>query len=526
MSFFLILWSLIMQLQAIDTGQPARISHKPLHFIKTKLHFPPQAGPELKGKPIGDFILPFQEKIIKSALDRDGNFNKSTVFTGYSRKISKSLVYSLIFLYLLENKEGLALVNMASTHGQSSVVFDQIRNLIAHSPLGLKSKYLLRREWLENKETNTKLQRVYNSPDANLGLQPAALIADELSAMADKKNIQSIVTGMSLAPGGGLKLYASNPPESEHWSTDFVDGLRTDDDSKVFDFSAPPESDISKPESWSAANPFVKHYVESKDKIYEGIYHWYRKEAQKACLSKTAELEFRKYALGQRVAMSAYKLCQSDQLKIADESIYQDKSLRVACGFDLSFRSDYTAASVVLFNEDTETFFIKPFLFLANLQNRYPSQRSLFKSWSEQNLIYLFNKPEINRHFVFKTIKDFLKEKNIKPEMFTADVALSKQWKLDEHFKPITLEWQSPRNVTGAIRFLEKSISSGKVFLIGESAPARWHFECSLVARKSMGFCSVYRSSVHHSIDLVDATVTAVKFLSETKRKKFNYFIT
>ena len=60
--------------------------HEPLEFIKNRLIFLPLSGPKLAGQKVGKFILPFQEKIIRAALNEKGEPNKN-IFMGFSRKI-------------------------------------------------------------------------------------------------------------------------------------------------------------------------------------------------------------------------------------------------------------------------------------------------------------------------------------------------------------------------------------------------------------------------------------------------------
>ena len=64
------------------------MKHQPLEWIKKNCIFLPVSGPALAGKPVGDFILKFQEKIITSALNPDGSPNKN-IFINGARKVSK-----------------------------------------------------------------------------------------------------------------------------------------------------------------------------------------------------------------------------------------------------------------------------------------------------------------------------------------------------------------------------------------------------------------------------------------------------
>ena len=166
--------------------KPTHSHHQPLEWIKT-LKFPPQSGQLLNGKLVGEHILPFQEDIIKQALTPQGKPNKS-IFLGYTRKISKSYLFSWIFVYLLEHWPGCSIICMASTYSQSDIVFQAIKNMIIFGPDHLKKKYKFLQDEIKNKTNQAVLKKIFNSPTANLGLMNVqALIADELSAYKDRK---------------------------------------------------------------------------------------------------------------------------------------------------------------------------------------------------------------------------------------------------------------------------------------------------------------------------------------------------
>ena len=523
-SFFLMLLMVFSMQQKLFESKAER-EHKPLTWISENLFFPPQSGPALAGQKVGKFILPFQESIIKDALTPEGKPNKS-VFIGYTRKISKSYLFAWIYTYILEHWPGAQLINMASTYGQSDIIFSSVKNQILFSEL--KNKYKIRKDWLENKKSFSKLQKIFNSPTANLGLvNVTALIADELSAYPDRRNLDAITSGMSLAIGGRpLVFYATNPAEfSEHWTIDYIKGLKADPQLAYYDFSADPDSKLDDLKQWGKANPFIAHYLQTKDPVYKGVFDFYKRELKKAQESKESELVFRRMQLGQSVSADAYRFVDVSKIKIADDSIYEDKTMRVALGIDLAWKWDFCAFCLVFFNEDTESVFVKPFLFLANVKERYPSQKALFEGWHNAGHIHIFNKPEIIRDKAIDIVKKFIADKKIKIEKVVSDPALAKQWRLDNEWSNIEYTWMSPRNMTGAIRYLEKTAASEKLFFIGKNPALAYHFSCALVSVKSTNFCTLYKASTYHSIDAADAVTLSVKYLSETKKKKHLTFI-
>ena len=333
---------------------------------------------------------------------------------------------------------------------------------------------------------------------------------------------------MSLSlEGKPLILYSTNPAEySEHWSNDFIKGLKTDKTIAFYDFSSDIKKKISDESSWCDANPFVKEYIKTKNPLYKGVYNFYKTESKKAFESRDNELVFRRFLLGQRVSSQAYKLCDTANIQVASDEIYQDKELSVALGIDLSFKMDFTAFSFVFYNDSLETIFVKSFLFLANTKERASSLKAMFNTWDKDGHIHIFNKAEINRDETIGVIKDFIKDKNIKLSGIVADPALSKQWRLDESFKNIEYVVCSPRNLTGSIRYLEKTILAKKFFTIGKNPALNWMLDCSLVSLKHQGYCSIYKVSERsQNIDGPESIVLGIKHLTEKRKKKHISFV-
>ena len=183
----------------------------------------------------------------------------------------------------------------------------------------------------------------------------------------------------------------------------------------------------------------MNHYLKTKKKIYKWTYDFYKSKALLAEKSKEAELDFRRQLLGQKVSNQALKFCEVDRVQYADESVYKDESLRWALGIDPAWRFDFFAASLVGFNESTESIFVKHFLFIADLDKRRPSQKIQFREWDNQGCIQIFNEPTIPRQPVIDTIQGFITEKGIKLEKVIVDPGQAKQWSLIKFLNSLSM---------------------------------------------------------------------------------------
>ena len=494
----------------------------PVNWIENKLVFPPIISSELiAGDKVGKHMIDFQRAVLKSALEDNKN-----IFIGYSRQISKSSLFAWIILYLLENKQVQG-VCMGPTYGQGDIVFKAIKKQIEFSE-DFDGKYKIRQDYIENKNSGSLVKKIYNSPSANLGNMSIGFVCiDELcsyTALA-KENLLTILGGLGMSGKSPLLLYSTNPPTDPlHWSLDYIKSLKADNKTAFFDFSADPKLDIYSEDTWALANPFIAEYLKSKNKIYKWTYDYYKSKSLLAKDSKEMELDFRRQFLGQRVATQALKFCEVDRIKLADDSVFKDTSLRWALGIDPAWRFNFFSASLVGFNETTESLFIKHFLFMANLEKRYPSQKSQFREWDNQGFIKLFNEPTIPRQPVIDTLKKFLSEKKIQLEKVMVDPGQAKQWDFEKDFAQTEFCINSPRHMTGAIRYLEKIIHEKKCFFIGENKAALSQYDSAIVSQKSQDYCSINKVDVWHSVDSVVSSVLATKHLSEHKSKKYTAF--
>ena len=494
----------------------------PVKWIESHLIFPPVISSELiSGHKVGEHIIPFQRKVLKEALEK-----RRDIFIGYSRQISKSSLFAWIVLYLMEN-HSLQGVTIGPTYGQGDVVFKAIKKQIQFSDF-LSGKYKLRADYIEHKKSGSMVKKIYNSPAANLGnMAIAFVVIDELCAYSPlaKENLLTILGGLGMGGNKPLLLYATNPPvDPTHWSLDYIKTLIADDNTSYFDFSAKESADIYKEKTWAKSNPFIAYYLKTKDPVYKWTYDFYKSKALLAKESKEAELDFRRQLLGQRVATDAFKFADIKRIQCADDSIYKDKSLRWCLGIDPAWKFNFCSVSLVGFNESTESLFIKHFLFLANTDNRRASQKIQFREWDKQGFIKLFNEDTVPREQVIKEIKTFIANKGLKIERVIVDPGQAKQWDFEKEFSQLEYVYNSPRHMTGAIRYLEKIIHARKCFFIGKNPCALIQFDSAIVSNKSQDYCSIDKASEWASVDSVIASTLATKHLSETKKKKYEAF--
>ena len=219
------------------------------------------------------------------------------------------------------------------------------------------------------------------------------------------------------------------------------------------------------------------------------------------------------------------KFCNAADITVCTEDVFKDKGLRSVLSIDLSFKWDFTSFSLMFFSPEDQTIFIAPMMFLANLENRSPSQKVLFSQWDKSGYIRIMRKKAMPTERVIKEVKLFLEEKKIKPDAVISDFALSKQWQLEKHWPGVQNIWMSPREMTGPLRWLQDRIQGKKVFLTEENPAAIWQFSCALTAPKSKNYCSLFKTHTHHSIDLPSSVALGAKYFSEYRKKLKQSFV-
>ena len=240
--------------------------------------------------------------------------------------------------------------------------------------------------------------------------------------------------------------------------------------------------------------------------------------------SKEAETDFRRQLLGQRVNSEGHKFIDISKIQIADDSVYEDKSLRWCLGIDPAWRFNFCAFILMGFAESTESTFIKPFLFLSNIESRRPSQKLQFMEWAKQDYIKIYGQDSIPRLETIRAVKNFIDQKNIKIEKVIVDPGQAKQWEFEKNLKGVEYVVNSPRNMTGSIRFLEKIAGDGKLFFIGKNPALSVQYDSAIVSIKSQDYCAINKVGEYTSVDGVVASTLAMKHLSENKRKSYQAF--
>ena len=494
--------------------------HKPLNWIKQNVIFPPQAG-SLSGKPIGDYLLPFQVDFIKGILGKNGKIRKSSFFYG-CRKIGKTFLYSAILWYLLNDpkRRGFEIPIVASVYEQGKILYNQILSQI---DTGNRDLFKIRKDYFLNNKTQSKLHVVYNASTSNLGIQSSGAVFDEVGAYQDDSNLQTIQSGMSLSEQRPLLLMASNPPETpDHFVIPLIRACEKDPDFIVKKFALPMKKDWQSEDNWCEVNPFLAEWKESKGKKFQNVMNNYRMLFRRALETKANELSFRRLQLGQSINADYLAFIPPEKIKICKEFDYSRKDLRWACGIDLSQTHDFTAVSFCGWKQHTDELFVKSFLYLPNLDRRRTTQKKVFTQWSQANYIYLQNKQVLDANQIFEDVRKFLTDTQIKLEGIQIDPSLASHYieYFEQNFK-VSKDRMTGANMTTSIKELERVGNSGGLNFIEDNPALAWQFSNVVLSQKSKNYVLMNRLRDDQNIDAPVSISLALKYLLDNKKQKY-----
>ena len=502
-------------------------NHKPLNWIKKTLIFLPTAD-KLAGKVVGPYLLDFQKDIITTALDSRGNPRKN-IFLGYSRKISKSLIFSWIFNYFLENKKGFNLITMASTFGQSDIIFGLIRDQILLNPRINEDDYKIIREKINHLKNHNVLSKIYSKASSNLGLIGVnSLISDELGSQQSRDNLESIESGMSLSQTRPLLLYSTNPAErSTHWSNDFIKSLQKDKDFVCYDFSCPVKVDPFSQKGKRLANPFYDQYCKTKKSIFKPPYQYINKKSKIAKKhGGESEISYRRLQLGQRFNSQVYQWVSPEDIKIYKgdiKNLLKNPNIRAVLSFDLALSQDFCSCVLCLYDDSTEDIFLYPFLHLANLKPRRPAQQSQFSSWHNQKFITIQDRDSVSKDIFIQDIKSFLNKHKVSFVAHVWDRNLSTGWTDSFGGEPVKYRG-TPAELTMAIRHIEARSKDGKLHFIGKNSCLAWMFENAVCSQKSKGYTLLDRTDWQYNIDGAVCATMGIKYFLDNPLPGFYGF--
>ena len=501
--------------------------HEPLNFIRQKLIFLPKSSdPPLTGQPVGKFLAPYQERIIRAAFKHDGTPNKSIVMA-YSRKWGKSILTSWCINYLLECKEGMNALTAASTFSQSSHIFQQVADQILHNPKAFKCRYKITKERIENLDNGNSLGRIYSNASANKGqVKVGFFVFDQIEGAKDRSNYDSIQTGMMLqAQKPHIFLLSNVPEEPSHWSLDFIKSKRKDSDFTFFEHAADMKRPWDTELALKQANPLYDLYARAPkaNKHLKGFINNVRHQRDIAKKNPSEAITFRRDTLGQKFSQKDFKWVLSSDLRVKPLKEALNWKYRAIVGIDLAESRDFCAAAICLFNRENKQVCVHPMLYVAGIGWRTRTQQKQFRQWSREGHIVLQeDRQALNPQAFLQDIDSFLREHKIRPAQFVFDRGLASATLVDG-YNNASLFAMTAYQMTAALRHIQARAAEHELFLTSDNPAAKWMFDCAKASGKSKGYTLLDRDTIRESIDLPQAVCLSAKWHLDNPLRGYTY---
>lgn len=495
--------------------------HEVLDFISKKLVFLSISGPPLTGAPVGRYLADFQKQIIKTAYKPDGTPSKN-LFWGWMRKISKTMTASWFINYCLENKKGWRGVCVASTYDQSGHLYNLCRQQIQQNDNLDLDHYKLMKDTIINEKTDSQLSRVYSRASANLGnVKLSSLFADQLESWADIENYNSLESGMLMSQEQPHIFLLSNvPPFQSHWSIPFVQSKRKDPDFKFIEYGVP----LNVPwesEKAKRVNPFYNLYKRAPKK-HPHLKQFVRnmdKREREAKRSPETENSYRRYILGQKIALKDYQWVKGESLKTISLDKVKKWNARIVVGIDLSMTIDFSAGSIMFFDRNSEKVAIKPILHIADLSWRRQPQQVQFRQWAKQKFITIQSRKAVSPEQFLSDVDDFISQNKLFISQYCWDRGLVVN-DLVKQYPKSSLYSGTAYQMAASVRFLEGKARQGDLYLVDDNACFRWMCDCARSSERSKGYVLLSRETNRQSIDGPVAACMGTKWILENSIRK------
>jgi phage terminase large subunit-like protein len=432
----------------------------------------------------------WQEKLLEQtlALDENGLFKHRTALWGKARKNGKSaLVTGMGLWFLINGDEGGEVYSCAAEKEQARITFGDARKIIEREP-ELRAMCNIYRDVIEVPATGSIWRVLSAEAYSKEGLNPSAVIFDEIHALADRKIFDVMQLAMAsrkqpmmiATTTCGVKSDTSGQDSTAYQLYQYGQKVaRGEIEDKTFFMSwweAPLDADHRLESTWIAANPGYGDLNSAAD--FESM------------VKRTPESEFRTKRCNQWVSSKNAWLPAGvwDTLE-ADVTVGDD--VEVVLGVDGSFNGDTTAIVAVTVPKSAED---KPHVFLVKAWEKQPNDAD---DWRVDTLE------------VEQTIIDFCQSfRNVKEIAFDPFRWQRSMAVLQDLGLPV-VEWPStsPRRMIPATQKVFDSVTEAKLTHNGDPLLAR-HIDNCVLKIDNMGARIVKESRASNR--RIDAAVAFV----------------
>lgn len=447
-----------------------------------------------------------------------------------AKKNSKTVNCALIVILLmfLEPKYSEFRIG-ANKREQADILFSDVVKILESSP-HLKKHFIIKRREIIcsiNKNVLKSISSDYNTSD---GHRISAAVMDEVGAAKNGLLIESMRSSMLSVKNRLLVMISTSYPNLTNpfitqceYAQNVLDGIIEDE--KIFPMIYTLDKDDELiPDNFIKANPLQATLPDGKNFLEE---EYYRTLAQGGdSLTSFYTKHLNKWVEGSVVE----RYVDMDKLRLCElKESFDWKGKKVYLGLDLSQTTDLTAVSMLHYEEETANIYAKVWGFLPTntITRKSNKERVNYRDFIEKGYCFDCGDDVIDYAFVENFILTLEEKYGVRviDLGFDRRDAISTVNKLTSGGIRCTEIPQHSRFLHSPIKLLEEKILDNKFF-----------YEKNKLLELNFGNCRVQydtnlrkylhkKRSVNQMIDLVFATVNALKLLEDEEINKGGFFI-
>lgn len=307
------------------------------------------------GKPFN--ILPWQDDLIERvfALRPDGRRRVRRAYVQTARKSGKSEIGAALALTLLvcDAEPGGEVVGAAAKRDQARLILDTAKRMVKYGKIGgvPLSKYLtVRRDGIYFDELDAKYYIVSADGEREHGLNPHAVIFDEVHSLGDKRDLWDALETAQGAREDPLIVSFTTPGpiprgvayDEYVYAQKVLRGVINDPEFLGIIYEADRALDIDDPVAWQQANPSYP--------ITPG-HDWLAAKAAAVLAGRSPEYVFRRLQLSQWTTALERWLPRKQYEACGRPAVIPDGA-EVWIGVDAALRRDTFGISIVFIDEE------------------------------------------------------------------------------------------------------------------------------------------------------------------------------
>ena len=402
-------------------------------------------------------------------------FRKAFVFV--ARKNGKSTMMSSVLLWDILATPGAEGYCAATKREQSKIVFNSIKEMIRQNDICSKRLTIYNStSHIVNKANGGKIEALSADSDKMDGLNPSAVVVDEVAAMKDYNTIKVLQSGMGSRPEplmfeitSGSDDMSSAGHQEYARSQKILEGSIEDDSYFCVLYSLDKGDDWKDEKCWIKANPNlgISVRVDTMHKL-----------ALEAQQNPMLEGEFRIKNLCQFLSPITAWIPYQRWLPCIENAkkhslIYDSTSCVCIGAVDLSKRIDFTTYTLYIYDSKSSMYYAKHRFYIPEeqIEDKCKHDSPLVRTWIEQGYITATRGSVVDYETMFEDIRSDLEEYNISEIVYDPWNAATLINEIGPLVDLVEIT-QNPRNISPYAKDWEALVTSRKV--VDNNPVMRW----------------------------------------------------